>query len=86
MKLTPLEISVNKSYRDIWTEDKLAEYIKTMKKPDSERIYVMFTEVPIQVLLDFAIRHHIPEKQLKEYYERYIKPLGFTNRFFEETL
>ena len=83
MELTPIEITVNRSYRGVLSEKEMAEYIKNMKKPDTERIYVLFTEVPIGMLLKFALRHNIKLETLKEYYESYIKSLGFKNEYLD---
>ncbi len=84
LELTPIEITVNRSYRGVLTEKEMADYIKNMKKPDTERIYVLFTEVPIGMLLKFALRHNIEIESLKEYYEKYIKPLGFKNEYLDK--
>ena len=83
MDLTPIEITVNRSYKGVLTEKEMAKYIKSMKKPNTERIYVLFTEVPVGMLLKFALRHNIEIETLKEYYEKYIKPLGFRNKYLD---
>ncbi len=45
--MTPVEITVNRSYKDFISEKELVQIIKEMKKPETERIYVLFTEVPV---------------------------------------
>ncbi|WP_457635931.1 hypothetical protein [Persephonella sp.] len=86
--MTPVEITVNRSYKDFISEEKLAQIIKSMEKPETERIYVLFTEVPVKELIDFSIRNRIPFENLKNYYLKYIKSVGFKNleleRMFEE--
>ncbi len=86
--MTPIEITVNRSYKDFISEEKLAQIIKSMEKPETERIYVLFTEVPVKELIDFSIRNRIPFENLKNYYLKYIKSVGFKNleleRMFEE--
>ncbi len=83
MSLTPIEITVNRSYKNIITEKELANHIINMKRPESERIFVLFTEVPVGLLLKFALNNNIEIKKLKEYYETYIKPLGFKNEYLD---
>ena len=86
--MTPVEITVNRSYKDFISEEKLAQIIKSMEKPETERIYVLFTEVPVKELIDFSLRNRIPFENLKNYYLKYIKSVGFKNleleRMFEE--
>lgn len=86
--MTPIEITVNRSYKDFISEKELAQIIKSMEKPETERIYVLFTEVPVKELIDFSIRNRIPFENLKNYYLKYIKSVGFKNleleRMFEE--
>jgi len=85
--MTPVEITVNRSYKDFISEEKLAQIIKSMEKPETERIYVLFTEVPVKELIDFSLRNRIPFENLKNYYLKYIKSVGFKNleleRMFE---
>jgi len=86
--MTPVEITVNRSYKDFIPEEKLARIIKNMEKPKTERIYVLFTEVPVKELIDFSLRNGISFEKLKNYYFKYIKSAGFKNpeleRIFEE--
>ncbi|WP_293442205.1 hypothetical protein [Persephonella sp.] len=86
--MTPVEITVNRSYRNFISEKELAKIIKNMEKPETERIYVLFTEVPVKELIDFSLRNRIPFENLKNYYLKYIKKAGFKNleleRMFEE--
>ncbi|WP_297492556.1 hypothetical protein [Persephonella sp.] len=86
--MTPVEITVNRSYKDFISEKELAKIIKNMEKPETERIYVLFTEVPVKELIDFSLRNRISFESLKNYYLKYIKKAGFKNleleRMFEE--
>ncbi|WP_456465989.1 hypothetical protein [Persephonella sp.] len=85
--MTPVEITVNRSYKDFISEENLTQIIKSMEKPETERIYVLFTEVPVKELIDFSLRNRIPFENLKNYYLKYIKSVGFKNleleRMFE---
>ena len=85
--MTPVEITVNRSYKDFISEKELAQIIKEMKKPEIERIYVLFTEVPVKELIAFSLRNDISFGNLKNYYFKYIKSIGFKNpeleRMFE---
>jgi len=80
-----IAISVNASYAEIWDGKKLAEIIKNLIPPQSERIYVLFTEIPLQLLIKFCYDHDIPLELLKTYYEKYIKPV-YRNQELEEYL
>ena len=42
VKNDPVEITVNRSYKDFISEKELVQIIKEMKKPETERIYVLF--------------------------------------------
>lgn len=77
--------TVNASYKEVWSEEKLAEIVKNMTPPPSERIYVLFTEVPLQSLLKWCLQQNIDFDILKHYYEKYIKPL-YQNKELEEFL
>ncbi len=75
--MTSVEITVNRSYKDFISEKELAQVIKEMKKAETERIYILFTEVPVKELIAFSLRNNIPFENLKNYYLKYIKSIGF---------
>ncbi|WP_029523066.1 hypothetical protein [Persephonella sp. KM09-Lau-8] len=75
--MTSVEITVNRSYKDFISEKELAQIIKEMKKAETERIYILFTEVPVKELIAFSLRNNIPFENLKNYYLKYIKSIGF---------
>ena len=85
--MTSVEITVNRSYKDFISEKEFTQIIKEMKKPVTERIYVLFTEVPMKELIAFSLRNNNPFENLKNYYLKYIKSIGFKNpeleRMFE---
>ncbi len=72
-----LWVEVNKSFRNYISERKLARLIKAAKfLPEyKERMLILFTEVSPTLIYKFAMEHKIPLKDLKIYYEKFIKPL-----------
>lgn len=77
-----IEITVNSSYKDFYTEKELSELIKKMQFPD-ERMYVLFTECHLSSILEFCIKYKINLKKLKSYYETFIKN-NYRNHELEE--
>ena len=85
----PALITVNCAYREdrLMTEEKLAEILKSGKFPETypewEQVEVFFSEVPSEYVSDFCTRYGITLEELKDYYEKNIKP-RFRNEELEE--
>ena len=76
---------INTSFKKEIDDKVYAEAIKQMKDiQGDERIEILFTEVPVKELFKWMIKNDITIHQIKEYYEKYIKPRGLRNRELEE--
>ncbi len=84
MKHSPVAVTTNSSYRDFWDDEKLSNYIKQMKKPDDERIFVLFTENSARALIQWCLDNKVDLNLFQKYYETYIKPEGLKNPELEE--
>lgn len=67
--------TVNASFNIPITEDELVELIKKKKfnKKWSAHIFAFFSDVPVQDIVKFAIKHRIPLEDIKKYYEQHVK-------------
>ncbi|MGC8765545.1 MAG: hypothetical protein ACP5QT_06635 [Brevinematia bacterium] len=76
---------INKSFKKHISEKKIAGLIKKKKFPlmYRERLFILFTDVNPSLILMFAMEHGISLEELKDYYERFIKPV-YRSRNFEE--
>ncbi|OMH40008.1 hypothetical protein [Desulfurobacterium indicum] len=85
--MDPLIVTINRAYRKGLTEEKLAKLIKEQIFPKSyplnEQVEVFFSEVPVPMVVSFCEKHEIDMKELKKYYDRYIKS-KFRNEELEE--
>jgi len=81
----PAIVTVNCSYKVEISEKELAEIIKSGELPEEKRGYleVFFSEVPLSEIVDFCDKYGITINELKNFYERNIKPL-FSNKELEE--
>ena len=85
----PALVTVNCAYSEKYLlgEDKLAEILKSKKFPETypewEQVEVFFSEVPVDLIWDFCKKHGITLEELREYYEKNIKP-RFRNEELEE--
>jgi len=79
--------TVNASFKNTVSEERLAEFIKKSLFPEEfrEHLYVLFTEVPVSAIYSFMKDYQISMKELRDYYKEYIKPV-YTNTELEEML
>ena len=81
----PAIVTVNCSYKVKIPEEKLAEIIKSGELPEEKRGYleVVFSEVPLSEIVDFCDKYGITINELKNFYEKNIRPL-FSSKELEE--
>ncbi|WP_028951053.1 hypothetical protein [Sulfurihydrogenibium subterraneum] len=77
-------ITINNAYKTEIDDKVFAKAIKEMKDIQDERIEVLFTEIPTKELFEWMIANDISIENLKEYYEKYIKPRGLKNLHLED--
>lgn len=67
--------TVNSSFNVHITEKVLVKLLKKKKieKKWAPHIYAFFSDVPVQDIVKFALKHKIPLEEIKKYYEEYIK-------------
>lgn len=65
--------TVNASCEKSFSDEELAYFVKKKIFPD-DRMYVLFTECPLQDILKLYKAYEIDLKTLKEYYDQFIKP------------
>jgi hypothetical protein len=77
--------TVNSAFKVSLSEEELAIFIKSgiFPRDFSEHIFTFFTEVPSQAIFRFILKYNISLQELKDYYEKHIKPL-YRNRSLEE--
>lgn len=82
-----VETTINAQTRNYLKEQQLAELIKNMvfDKEYIVQIFNFFTDVHPQDICRFMIKYGIAEKNLKSYYEKYVKPY-YPNKYIEEML
>lgn len=70
-----IEATINAQTVGYLSEEELAKMIATrdFKKEYAVQIYNFFTDVPLQDIVRFAIKHGINESILIEYYNIYVK-------------
>ena len=83
--LTTINCAYGEKY--LMTEKKLADILKSGKFPETypewEQVEVFFSEVPVSFIWDFCRKFGITLEELREYYEKNIKP-RFRNEELEE--
>jgi len=79
--------TINAQTNNFLSEELLAEIIKKNIFPTEYmvQIYNFFTDVPVQDINLFVIKHQISDKILKIYYEKYIKNV-YSNTHLEELI
>ncbi|RUM49877.1 MAG: hypothetical protein DSY47_02805 [Hydrogenothermus sp.] len=77
-------ITINNAYKNEIDDKVFAKAIKEMKDFKDERMEVLFTEIPTKELFKWMIENDISIEQIKEYYEKYIKPRGLRNLQLED--
>ena len=75
---------INVPFKDNIDSKILAEAIKEMKEIHMERMEILFTEVGTKELFKWMIENNISIDNMKEYYEKYIKPRCLRNRLLED--
>lgn len=80
-----IETTINAQTKNYLKERQLADMIKNMKFDEEYivQIFNFFTDVHPQDIFRFMIKYGIEEKNLKSYYERYIKTY-YPNKYIEE--
>lgn len=82
-----VETTINAQTKNYLKEMELAELIKKMEfdKEYMVQIFNFFTDVHPQDIRKFIIAYGIAEKNLKDFYEKYVKPY-YPNKQLEEML
>ncbi|SHM55528.1 hypothetical protein SAMN05660826_01310 [Caldanaerovirga acetigignens] len=80
-----VETTINAQTKNYLKEKKLAELIKKMEfdKEYMVQIFNFFTDVHLQDVQRFIIAYGITEKNIKDFYEKYVKPY-YPNKQLEE--
>ncbi|ACN98934.1 hypothetical protein [Sulfurihydrogenibium azorense] len=76
--------TINNAYKTEIDDKIFAKAIKEMTDIQDERIEILFTEIPTKELFKWMIANDISIENLKEYYEKYIKPRGLKNQQLED--
>lgn len=82
-----IETTINAQTKNYLKEAHLAKLIKNMEFSDEymAQIFNLFTDVHTQDIAKFMIAYDISYKNLKMYYEKYIKKI-YPNAILEEML
>ena len=84
-KIHPATATANQSYRVKMTDDVVVNAIKGMTMPQEWKfhIYDFFSDNPPQIILEFCEEYGISLEELKEFYEKLVKPYA-RNIYLEE--
>lgn len=82
-----IETTINSQTINCLKEEELARMLKNTEFDEkyAVQIFNFFTDVPLQDIAKFAMRHRIPDETLLRYYETIVKEL-YPNPELEEML
>lgn len=82
-----IETTINSQTVKYLREDELARMLKRAEFDEKYAVqsFNFFTDVPLQDIAKFAMRHRIPDEALLRYYETFMKEL-YPNPELEEML